>query len=334
MRKRGIGLVVIIGMFCLVAGTVEAGTTLRLGHTDPPEGLRQKASLFFADKVKEYTQGRFTVDVHHSGTLGSDPKLLEQIKLGAIDFAITGAGIYSNQVSELGLLTLPYLVEGYEQGWALYDTSSWIQEWFGKLHAKNMRILAVWEAGFRQITARKPVHRPEDVKGMKIRIPKNEVYVWLWQSLGANPTVMDLGEVYISIQQGTVDGQENPIPTIHVNKFHEVAKNVSLTNHIYGPIPICINEKRWQSLSAAEQGAVAKAAQEAAAWHRKAVVNEDESMLADMKAKGATIIKPDVPAFGRASKSVYDKAAEKYKREILAGLLKDAEAVKAKYPVK
>ena len=334
MKRCGIGLVAIVGLFCLLAGSVEAGTTLRLGHTDPPEGLRQKASLLFAEKVKEYTQGRYTVDAHHSGTLGGDAKLLEQIKLGAIDFAITGAGIYSNQVSELGLLTLPYLVEGYQQGWALYDTSSWIQEWFGKLHAKNIRIIAVWEAGFRQITARKPVHKPEDVKGMKIRIPKNEVYVWLWQTLGANPTVMDLGEVYISLQQGTVDGQENPIPTIHVNKFYEVAKNVSLTNHIYGPIPICMNDKRWQSLSAADQAAVVKAAQEAAAWHRKAVVNEDDNMLADMKAKGATIIKPDVPAFGRASRPVYDKAAARYKQEVLSGLLKDAEAVKAKYPVK
>jgi len=334
MKRLAAWAGVLTALIVMGATAADAGTVLRLGHTDPPEGLRQKASLLFADKVKTYTEGRYTVDAHHSGTLGTDPKLLEQIKLGAIDFAITGAGIYSNQVPELGLLTLPYLVESYEQGWALYDTSPWVKEWFEKLHAKNIRILAVWEAGFRQITARKPVHKPEDVKGMKIRIPKNEVYIWLWEALGANPTVMGLGEVYISIQQGVVDGQENPIPTIHVNKFHEVAKYVSLTNHIYGPIPICINEKRWQSLSPADQAAVVKAAKEAAAWHRKAVVDEDDKMLEDMKSKGAIIIKPDVPAFGKASKSVYDKAATKYKGEILQGLLKDADAVKAKYPVK
>jgi TRAP-type transport system periplasmic protein len=334
MKRLAAWAGVLTALIVMGAAAADAGTVLRLGHTDPPEGLRQKASLLFADKVKTYTEGRYTVDAHHSGTLGTDPKLLEQIKLGAIDFAITGAGIYSNQVPELGLLTLPYLVESYEQGWALYDTSPWVKEWFEKLHAKNIRILAVWEAGFRQITARKPVYKPEDVKGMKIRIPKNEVYIWLWEALGANPTVMGLGEVYISIQQGVVDGQENPIPTIHVNKFHEVAKYVSLTNHIYGPIPICINEKRWQSLSPADQTAVVKAAKEAAAWHRKAVVDEDDKMLEDMKSKGATIIKPDVPAFGKASKSVYDKAATKYKGEILQGLLKDADAVKAKYPVK
>ncbi len=171
------------------------------------------------------------------------------------------------------------------------------------------------------------------MKGMKIRIAKNQVYVWLWQTLGANPTVMALGETYISLQQGVVDAQENPIPTIHVQKFYEVAKNISLTNHIYAPIPLSLNEKRWQAMSAADQSAVMKAAQEASVWHRKAVVDEDDKMLAEMKAKGATVIKPDVPAFGKASQPVYDKAGEpSIPKAVLQALLKDAEAVKAKYP--
>lgn len=321
-------------LIVLGAAAVEAGTTLRLGHTDPPDGLRHKAAVLFADKVKEYTQGRYAVDVHHSGTLGDDPKLLEQVKLGAIDLAISGIAIYGNQVPELGLLALPYLIESYQQGWELYDTSPWVKEWLGKLQTKNMRALSVLEAGFRQFTSSKPVRTPADVKGMKIRIAKNQVYVWLWQALGANPTVMALGETYISLQQGVVDAQENPIPTIHVQKFYEVAKNVSLTNHIYAPIPLSVNEKRWQAMPTADQAAITKAAQEASVWHRKAVVDEDNKMLAEMKAKGATIINPDVPAFGKASRSVYDKAGEQYPKAVLEALLKDADAVKAKYPVK
>jgi tripartite ATP-independent transporter DctP family solute receptor len=318
----------------LVGGLAEAGTTLRFGHTDPPDGLRHKAALLFADKVKDYTQGRYSVDVHHSGTLGNDPKLLEQVKLGAIDFAVSGIAIYANQVPELGLLALPYLVESYEQGWQLYDTSPWVREWFAKLQAKNMRILSMFEAGFRQLTSKKPVRVPEDVKGMKIRIAKSQVYVWLWSTLGANPTVMGMDEVYISLQQGVVDAQENPIPTIHVQKFYEVAKNIALTNHIYAPIPLIITEKRWQSFSPADQAAVLKAAQEAATWHRKAVLDEDDNMLADMKSKGATVIKPDVSAFAKASRPVYDKAGEQFPKEVLQALLKDADALKAKYPVK
>jgi tripartite ATP-independent transporter DctP family solute receptor len=334
MEKRGMSVIVLIGLLCLVAGVAEAGTTLRLGHTDPPDGLRHKSATLFADRVKEYTQGRYGVDVHHSSTLGDDPKLLEQVKLGAIDFAVTGVAIYSNQIPELGLLALPYLVESYDQGWALYDTSPWVKEWFANLQTKNIRYLAMWEAGFRQLTAKRAVRVPEDVKGMKVRISKNQVYLWLWSALGANPTVMALGETYISLQQGVVDAQENPIPTIHVQKFYEVAKNISLTNHIYAPIPLSIEEKRWQSLSAADQAAVLKAAREASVWHRKAVVSEDDKMLADMQAKGATVIKPDVPAFGRASRSVYDKAGEQFPKPVLEALLKDTAAIKEKYPVK
>jgi len=334
MRTRSLGIVLIMVAALLVGGLAEAGTTLRFGHTDPPDGLRHKAALLFADKVKEYTQGRYSVDVHHSGTLGNDPKLLEQVKLGAIDFAVSGIAIYANQVPELGLLALPYLVESYEQGWQLYDTSPWVREWFAKLQAKNMRILSMFEAGFRQLTSKKPVRVPEDVKGMKIRIAKSQVYVWLWSTLGANPTVMGMDEVYISLQQGVVDAQENPIPTIHVQKFYEVAKNIALTNHIYAPIPLSITEKRWQSFSPADQAAVLKAAQEAATWHRKAVLDEDDNMLADMKSKGATVIKPDVSAFAKASRPVYDKAGEQFPKEVLQALLKDADALKAKYPVK
>jgi TRAP-type transport system periplasmic protein len=334
MKRLATWMGALVAVILIASAAAEAGTVLRLGHTDPPDGLRHKAATLFADKVKEYTQGRYGVDVHHSGTLGDDPKLLEQVKLGAIDLAISGIAIYGNQVPELGLLALPYLVETYEQGWALYDTSPWVKEWLGKLQTKNMRALAVLEAGFRQFTSTKPVRTPADVKGMKIRIAKNQVYVWLWQTLGANPTVMALGETYISLQQGVVDAQENPIPTIHVQKFYEVAKNVSLTNHIYAPIPLSLNEKRWQAMSAADQSAFVKAAQEASAWHRKAVVGDDERMLTDMQAKGATVIKPDVPAFGKASQPVYDKAGEQYPKPVLQALLKDAEGVKAKYPVK
>jgi tripartite ATP-independent transporter DctP family solute receptor len=334
MRTRNMAVALML-MATLGAGRIaEAGTTLRLGHTDPPDGLRHKASLLFADKVKEYTQGRYSVDVHHSSTLGDDPKLLEQVKLGAIDFAVTGVGIYSNQVPELGLLALPYLVESYEQGWQLFDTSPWVKEWFAKLQTKNIRYLAMWEAGFRQLTAKRPVRTPEDVKGMKIRISKNQMYVWIWSTLGANPTAMALGETYISLQQGVVDAQENPIPTIHVHKFYEVAKYISLTNHIYAPIPLSITEKRWQGLSPTDQAAIQKAALEASAWHRKAVVDEDGNMLEEMKAKGATVITPDVSAFARACRPVYDKAGEEFPKAILQSLLKETEAIKTKYPVK
>jgi len=318
----------------LAAGPAAAQTTMKLAHDDPPGGLRQQASELFAAKVKEGTQGRLAVEVHHSGTLGFGAKLIEQVRLGAIDFTLSGIAIYGSQVPELGLLALPYLVESYEQGWALYDTSPWVKKWMDKAQEKNLRMLATWEAGFRQFTAKKPVRTPEDVKGMKIRIAQNQVYLWLWQTMGANPTVLPLGEVYIGLQQGVVDAQENPIPTIIVNKFHEVAPQISLTNHIYAPIPFAMNERRWQALSAADRALVQRAANETAAWHRKAVVAEEDQMLEEMKAKGAVITRPDLAAFTRASRPVFDRAAEKFPKDVVEELLRDVDAVKAKLPAK
>jgi tripartite ATP-independent transporter DctP family solute receptor len=324
----------------LVAATLAFGSAahgasvLKLAHEDPPDGLRHQAARMFAERVAATTDGRYTVDVHHSATLGSGPKLVELLKLGAIDFATTGTAIFASQVPELSLLALPYLIESYEQGWQLYDNSLWVKEWFGRMPAKGLRILAMWEAGFRQVTAKKPINGLDDLKGMKIRIAQNQVYLWLWSAFGANPTVIPFGETYIALQQGVVDAQENPIPTIHVSKFYEVAKYVALTNHIYAPIPLGINERRYQSLSAVDRTAIESAARMASAWHRKAVVDEEEAQLADMRTKGATVQKPDLAPFAAASRSVIDRASDKFPRAVVDDLLKEAAAVKARHPTK
>lgn len=325
---------VVFAIALATAPMAQGATVLKLAHEDPPDGLRHQAARMFADKVAEATAGRYTVDVHHSATLGSGPKLVEQLKLGAVDFVTTGTAIFASQVPELGLLTLPYLIESYEQGWHLYDQSPWVKEWFGRMPAKGMRILAMWEAGFRQVTAKKPINGLDDLKGIKIRIAQNQVYLWLWSTLGANPTVIPFGETYIALQQGVVDAQENPIPTIHAAKFYEVAKFVSLTNHIYAPIPLGMNERRYQTLSPADRAAIESAAREASAWHRRAVVSEEEAQLADMRSKGATILRPPLAPFTAASRSVIDRASDKFPREVVEALLREAAAVKAKFPVK
>ncbi len=327
-----LGIFVILSVFSISA--LQAATVLKFGHTDPPDSPRHQAALLFADKVKQYTNGAYEVNVFHSETLGSDPKLIELVKLGGVDFCVSGIAIYANQMPELGLLALPYLVETFEQGWHLYDDTAWVKDQFKRLEEKNIRILSMWEAGFRNMTTKKPVQVVDDVKGMKLRIAKSEMYVWIWSTLGANPTVMALGEVYIGLQQGVIDGQENPLVTIYAQKFYDVAKNVSLTNHIYAPIPLSTNEKMWQKLDKPTQEAILKAAREAQQWHRQMVIREDEKLLSDMAAKGATIIKPDIAGFAKATQPVYDKARAQYGNDLVDGLVKAAEEIKQKYPRK
>jgi len=333
-RRGSFAFLLAVLMVSLIVPSAEAVTVLRLGHTDPPESPRHKAALFFAEKVKQYTGGKYEVNAYHSETLGSDPKLIEQVKLGVIDLCISGIAIYANQLPELGLLALPYLVETFDQGWYLYDNSPWVKEYFQKLQEKNIRVLSVWEAGFRCMTTKKPVNTAADVKGMKLRIAKSEMYVWIWSALGANPTVMALGEVYIGLQQGVIDGQENPIVTIHAQKFYEVAKNVSLTRHIYAPIPLATNEKAWQKLDKPTQDAILKAAAEAQKWHREAVVKQDEELLGEMTKRGATILHPDLSGFVKGTLPVYEKAREKYGKDVVEKLMKAAEETKVKFPRK
>jgi TRAP-type C4-dicarboxylate transport system substrate-binding protein len=169
---------------------------------------------------------------------------------------------------------------------------------------------------------------PADAKGKKLRTFPNEMMRWTLEAMGFNIQIMPLPEVYLAIQQGAVSGQENPVDTIYSNKFYEVAPHVTLTNHVYSPIPLAIAEKTWAKLSPADQKAVTEAAQAAAKYSREFISGNDANQLQEMAAKGAKVnAKPDVAAFRTAVQPVYAKAREKYGADVDA-FLKDAEAVR------
>lgn len=307
-----------------------AQTVLKFSHTDQQAGARQAAAQIFAKKVEELTQGRYKVQVFCCSQLGNDPKNIEQLALGGIDFTVSATGSYAPHVPSLNLTMMPFLVESYAQGWKLYDESKWLQEQFAKAPAKGFRFLATWEAGFRSMTTKDPLNSPDDAKGKKLRTFPNEMMRWTLEAMGFNIQIMPLPEVYLAIQQGAVSGQENPVDTIFSNKFYEVAPNVTLTNHVYSPLPLAVSEKTWQKLSPADQKAVTEAAQVAAKFSRNMIAGNDDNQLKEMAAKGAKInAKPNVAAFRTAVQPVYAKAREKYGADVDA-FLKDAEAVRAK----
>ena len=317
----------------VAAPGVHAQTVLKFSHTDQPGGARHAAATMFGQKVEQYTQGRYKVQVFPAGQLANDPKAVEQLQLGGIDFTVTSTGTYATHLQPLNLTMLPFIVDSYEQGWKLYDESKWLKAQFDTAPAKGFRFLATWEAGFRNMTTREPLASPADAVGKKLRTFPNEMMRWTLEAVGFTVQIMPLPEVYLAIQQGTVSGQENPIDTIYANKFYEVAKNVTLTQHVYSPIPLTISEKTWQKLSAADRDAVTKAGQEAGAWIRNEIRSNDDRQLKEMQAKGATIARPPVAPFRGAVQPVYAKAKEKYGAEVEA-FLKDAEAVRTALPSK
>jgi tripartite ATP-independent transporter DctP family solute receptor len=316
-----------------LAGPAGAQTVLKFSHTDQPGGLRQKAAELFGQKVEQYTAGRYKVQVFPAGQLANDPKAVEQLQLGGIDVTVTGTGTYATHIPTLNLTALPYLVESYDQGWKLYDDSAWMQAQFAKGPDKGFRFLSNFEAGFRSMTTKDALNTPADAKGKKLRTFPNEMMRWTLESMGFNLQIMPLPEVYLAIQQGAVQGQENPIDTIYANKFYEVAPHVTLTKHVYSPIPLTISEKTWQKLSPADREAVARAAKEAAEWSRKEVRAAEDAQLADMQAKGAKIGRPGLGPFRDSVQPAYAKAKEKYGADVDA-ILADADGVRKALPSK
>jgi TRAP-type transport system periplasmic protein len=310
-----------------------AQTVLKFSHTDQPGGLRHKSAELFGERVSQYTQGRYRVQVYPAGQLANDPKGVEQLQLGGIDFTVSGTGTYAAHIPTLNLTALPYVVETYEQGWKLYDESKWMRAQFDKAPEKGFRFLSTFEAGFRSMTTRDPLSTPADAKGKKLRTFPNEMMRWTLESMGFAVQIMPLPEVYLAIQQGTVSGQENPVDTIHANKFYEVAPHVTLTRHVYSPIPLTISEKTWQKLSPADRDAIQRAAVEAAAFSRREVAAAEATQIADMQSKGARIGRPALGPFRDAVQPAYARAREKYGADVDV-LLADAEAVRKALPAK
>jgi tripartite ATP-independent transporter DctP family solute receptor len=332
-RKFAIRAVAVAVLSVAFAGAASAQTALKFSHTDQPGGARHKAAELFGQKIEQYTQGRYKLQIFPAGQLANDPKAIEQLQLGGIDFTVSSTGSNATHLASLNLTMLPYLVESYEQGWKLYDESKWLKGEFDKAPAKGFRFLATWEAGFRDMTTREPLPTPAAAKGIKLRTFPNEMKRWTLESMGFGVQIMPLPEVYLAIQQGAVGGQENPIDTIYSNKFYEVAPNVTLTKHVYSPIPLAVSEKTWQKFSEADRAAVLKAAQEAAAWSRNEIRANDERQLADMTAKGAKVARPALAPFRDSVKPAYAKAKEKYGADVDA-FLADAEAVRKAVPAK
>lgn len=332
MKSTFIKFATATAMLAAMGAAASAQTVLKFSHTDNPGGSRQAAAEVFAEKVAELTEGRYEVRIFPSGQLANDPKAIEQLQLGGVDFTVSATGSYASHLPSLNLTAMPFLVDSYEQGWDLYDNSEWLNGEFAKLPEKGFRVLATWEAGFRSFTTKEPLASPADAEGEKMRVFPNDMIRWTMEAIGFQTVVMPITDVYLAIQQGTVSGQENPVDTIKSLRFYEVAPNITLTRHVYSPLPLTIAEKTWQSFSEADQAAVMKAAAESAAFSRDLVKNSVDSQLAEMEADGATVVVPEIGPFREAVASVYGKARDVYGAAEVDKILADAEAIRTAIP--
>ena len=304
------GWMVLAGLV-VCAGSVYAQqpTKITLGHGAAPGNPRHDAAVLFAERVKEKTAGRYEVFVAHSAMLGDDAAMITALRSGSLDMSANSQGAISAAVPEYAALGLPFLFPAIEKAWTLLDGPVG-KELAEKSAAKGMVVLGYWDNGIRQITnSKRPIKVPADVKGLKVRTPPDPVTVDIMQALGADAQQIKFAELYVALQQGVVDGQENPLTNIVSSKLYEVQKYLSLSGHKYEVTPFLIGKRAWERLPAADQKIFQDAAAEATQLQRKLSKEADDKLLVELKAKGVQVDSVDRAQFVAATKPVYDKWA-------------------------
>lgn len=265
-----------------------------------------------AEKLKEYSNGSLQPTVYHNGTLGNSTSMVEGVQQGTIDFAVTGNAYYSGLVPEIQVLELPYLFKDRAEVEKVLN-SPVADELLAKFEAKGLKGMDFWGIGFRSLTNNiRPVKTPADTKGLKLRTLPAPIQIKLWSLLGAVSTPIDSSEVYTSLQQGTVDGQENLLTDIYFNKYYEVQKYLTMTRHTFTPFLLSMSLKTWDKLSDDQKVAVTKAVAEATAAVNKEASNTEEKLLSELASLMTVEMNPDTDAFREQSKDSYKLFTDKY----------------------
>lgn len=264
----------------------------------------------FAENVTSGSGGKIKVQLFPGGVLGNDAVTISSVQGGTVDIHIANAGIFAAQVKEFGVFDFPFLFATPQEADAVVD-GPFGQMMMAKLDSKNMHGLAFFDLGFRNITnGKRPINKVDDIAGLKLRVIPNAINVDWVSALGANPTPMPFTEVYTALEQRAIDAQENPLTVIEANKFFEVQKYLTITNHQYNPQLVVVSKKLWDSLSADEKKLLSAAAQQAALYQRKVSREQAAIALDSLKKKGMQVTEitgPELQKFRDKMKPVIDK---------------------------
>ncbi|HOI74534.1 MAG TPA: TRAP transporter substrate-binding protein [Syntrophales bacterium] len=293
---------------------------IKFAHVVNEKDAFHVAALKFKELVESRTQGALTVTIFPNAKLGDERTLLERMKMGIVDAGIITSGPIINFVPSFGVIDLPFLFRDPKHAYKVLDGGIG-QKLMADLESQGWKGLAFGERGFRNLTnSKRPVNTPNDIKGLKIRVMQNPVYVDSFKALGANAVPMAWTEVLTALQQGTVDGQENPLNVIMAFKLYETQKYLSITRHAYAPAPIIMSMSTWKKLTPAQQGIVKKAAQEAAEYERAWDNRMEAGWLKELKAKGMVVASPNLNSFRKAVKPVYDQYTPKYGKGLIESI--------------
>ena len=292
--------------------TAQTPIKLTLAHNLPPQSPKGIGAAKFAELVAAKSSGRINIHVAHSEQLGNENTNMSSIRTGTLDLGSLGQGALLSVAPEVAALGLPFLFSTLPDAWAVLDGPVG-QELAKRLEAKNVVFLGWWCNGIRQTTNNKrPINKPEDLKGLKIRTPLDPATVEMFAAMGATPQQISWGEVYLALQSGVVDGQENPLANIHAGKLYEVQKFISFTNHKYEVTALIMSTAAWGRLSEADRKLFREAAAEAGAHQRKAMADSEDRLLTEFKKMPSIQINnPETAPFKAATEVVWDEWEKK-----------------------
>ena len=286
LSKLVIGLSLAVGFIASAA----AQTTMRISISIAQNSHQGIAIDTFAKEVEKRTAGRYKVQTFYSGSLGGERESIEAVQLGTQALAFSSSGPVPNFVPETKILDIPFLFRDKAHARAVLDGPIG-QELLAKFDAKGFKALAWGENGMRHMTnSKRSINGPEDVKGLKMRTMENPVHVAAYKGLGIVTTPMAFPEVFTALQQGTVDGQENPLSVIMASKFDQVQKYLTLTGHVYSPGIFLMNKEAFDKLSAADKQAFLDAAKEGVKANRARVDEDDAKGVTELRSKGMTVV--------------------------------------------
>ena len=280
--------------------------TIKIGHSDTTTNLIHVSLQNFEKYVEEQSGGAVQVDLYAAEQLGSNAEMAEMIEMGSLDAMMMPQGQEATLAPKLNTLGLPFLFSDYESVYKVLDSEIG-DELVADLADHNMIQLAYWENGLRQTTnSKKPINSSADFKGLKIRTPEDAMTMAIFNALGASPSPLAFSELYLALQQGTFDGQENPVSNIYANNFQDVQKYLAMTNHKYECKNMIFSLTSWNKYPEDVQNLLKEAAKTYGDEHRKAIVDSQDQQLKELEEAGMEVTYPDVEELKAATASVYD----------------------------
>jgi len=285
-----------------------AQTRLRWAHVYETNEPYHTQAVWASGEIARRTANRWNIEVFPASALGNEPTINQGLSLGTVDMIYTGTAFAGATHRPLAISNAPYMFRDFEH-YATYRDSELLRELMaGYDRQSGHRALAITYYGERHVTANRAINRPEDMRGMKLRVPQAPLYLMFTRSVGANATPIAFAEVYLALQQGTVDGQENPLPTIQAKKFHEVQSHIILTAHITETLLTIVSGNTWRRLNDADKAVFAEVLKEASERATREIRQQEQELPAWFQAQGKTVIRPDRAAFRAVALPLHNDA--------------------------